>query len=359
MEDKANIYQGTFVDLFAGIGGFRIAFNNEGFKCVFSSEINKHCQKVYFDNYNELPYGDITTINPKDIPDFDILTGGFPCQPFSICGKRRGFEDTRGTLFFNICNIIKEKQPKVVVLENVKHLIHHDNGNTFKVIIESLEDLGYWVEYKILNAKDFGVPQNRERIIIVASKYKKFDFNKLQYNHTCSKIKDILDDRTENIKYLSKDEYTLLDGVRQQDSGLLFVGYRNKGIWKKGIRPNTEHLSRVHRQPNRIYSVEGIHPTIPSQETSGRFFIYLPEIDEVRKLTINECYKLMGFPADFKKSEIIGEAYKQIGNSVCVPLIQEIARQIHKQGLLDKDKSNELQRKTTRTFQQSLFAQVS
>lgn len=358
MEEKSNVHEGTFIDLFAGIGGFRIAFNNEGFKCVFSSEINKHCQEVYLKNYNELPYGDITKINPKDIPDFDILTGGFPCQPFSICGKRKGFEDTRGTLFFNICNIIKEKQPKVIVLENVKHLIHHDNGNTFRVIIESLEDLGYLVEYKILNAKDFGVPQNRERIIIVASKYKRFDFNKLHYNFNPPKIKDILDTNIENVQYLPKDEYTLLENIRQQDSGLLFVGYRNKGIWKKGIRPNTEHLSRVHRQPNRIYSAEGIHPTIPSQETSGRFFIYIPKIDKVRKLTINECYKLMGFPVNFKKSNITGEAYKQIGNSVCVPLIQEIVRQIKEQELLKEGMNNELQREIVRTIQQSVFAEV-
>ncbi len=353
---QENYSKGTFIDLFAGIGGFRIAFSNEGFQCVFSSEINKHCQEVYLNNYNELPYGDITKINPQDIPDFDILTGGFPCQPFSICGRRKGFEDTRGTLFFNICNIIKEKQPKVVVLENVKHLIHHDNGNTFKVIIESLEDLGYNTQYKILNAKDFGVPQNRERIIIVASKYGVFDFKKLCYKLHPPKLKDILDKDIENVQYLSKDEYTLLKDIRIQESGLLFVGYRNKGIWKKGIRPNTEHLSRVHRQPNRIYSIEGIHPTIPSQETSGRFFIYIPEIDEVRKLTINECYKLMGFPREFKKSSIIGEAYKQIGNSVCVPLIQEIARQIKIQGLLEEN--NEPQRKVIRTIQQSLFAQV-
>lgn len=357
MKEKPNKFQGTFIDLFAGIGGFRMAFNNEGFKCVFSSEINKHCQEVYFNNYKELPYGDITKINPKDIPDFDVLTGGFPCQPFSISGKKRGFEDTRGTLFFNICSIIKEKQPKVVVLENVKHLIHHDKGNTLKVIIESLEDLGYWVTYKILNAKNFGVPQNRERIIIVASKFGKFDFNKLHYNMTLTKLKDILDENIENVQYLPKQEYTLIDNVRSQDSGLLFVGYRNKGIWKKGIRPNTEHLSRVHRQPNRIYSIDGIHPTISSQETSGRFFIYLPEIDEVRKLTINECYKLMGFPANFKKSNIIGEAYKQIGNSVCVPLIQEIARQIRQQDLLiDSTLRNY---KPIRYEQQTLFAKVS
>lgn len=351
-----NFNKGTFIDLFAGIGGFRLAFVQEGFQCVFSSEINKHCQQVYFENYNEIPQGDITKIDPADIPDFDMLTAGFPCQPFSICGRRKGFEDTRGTLFFNICNIIKEKQPKVVVLENVKHLIHHDGGNTFKVIIQSLEELGYYVEYKILNAKNFGVPQNRERIIIVAAKLKPFNFNKISYKFNVSSMRAILDEETPNMQYLEKNEYTLLKEIRQQESGLIFIGYRNKGIWKKGIRPNTEHLSRVHRQPNRIYSCDGIHPTLPSQETSGRFFIYLPEIDKVRKLTLNECYKLMGFPESFKKSKIMGEAYKQIGNSVCVPMIQEIAKQINLQGLLEE--SNEPQRKVTRIIQKSLFAQV-
>src|SRR5574344_1772915 len=331
MISSEKIPENTFIDLFAGIGGFRLAFNNEGFKCVFSSEINKHCQQGYFDNYKELPYGDITKMNPEEVPDFDILTARFPCQPFSICGRRKGFEDTRGTSFFNICNIIKIKNPKVLVLENVKHLIHHDNGKTFKVIIESLEELGYCVRYKLLNAKDFGVPQNRERIISFAIKYGTFNFNALHYNTKQPKIKDILDSNIET-DYLDKSEYTLIENIRQQESGLLFVGYRNKSIWKKGVRPNTEHLSRVHRQPNRIYSINGIHPTIPSQETSGRFFIYIPEINKVRKLTINECYKLMGFPTNFKKNSIIGEAYKEVGNSVCVPLIQEIAKQIKIQG---------------------------
>lgn len=354
--DNSNKQKNTFIDLFAGIGGFRLAFNNAGFDCIFSSEINKHCQEVYFNNYHDLPNGDITKIDPINIPDFDILTGGFPCQPFSICGKQKGFEDTRGTLFFNICNIIKVKQPKVVVLENVKHLIHHDKGHTFTVIIESLKDLGYFVEYKILNAKHFGVPQNRERLIIVASKLKPFDFSKINYSKKQLKINDILDKNSDDFQILDKTEYTMIKDIREQESGLLFVGYRNKGIWKKGIRPNTEHLSRVHRQPNRIYSSEGIHPTIPSQETSGRFFIYIPQNNIVRKLTLNECYKLMGFPENFIKSNIRGEAYKQIGNSVCVPLIQEIANQIKKQKLLgDLDES---QRKIDRNIQQGEFANI-
>lgn len=345
----------TFIDLFAGIGGFRLAFEKEGFNCVFSSEINESCRKVYAKNFNEVPYGDITQVIPEDIPDFDILTAGFPCQPFSICGKRKGFNDTRGTLFFNLCEIISAKTPKVVVLENVKHLIHHDGGRTLKVIIESLEELGYFVDYKILNAKNFGVPQNRERIIIIGSKFGLFSFNKIRRNITTPPVLRNFLDKDNDFDYLNQNEYTLIKDIRPQESGLLFVGYRNKGIWKKGIRPNTEHLSRVHRQPNRIYSIDGIHPTIPSQETSGRFFIHIPEKNKVRKLTINECYRLMGYPENFKKSTITGEAYKQIGNSVCVPLIQELARQIKEQGLLNK---NESSRKITRGVQQSLFAGV-
>lgn len=147
------------------------------------------------------------------------------------------------------------------------------------------------------------------------------------------KLKHFLDKKN-NFEYLNKEEYTILEKYTVQKTGLIFIGYRNKNIWKKGIRPNTEHLSRVHRQPNRIYSVEGTHPTLPSQESSGRFFIYLPEENKVRKLTINECYRIMGFPDDFEKSDVLSDQYKQIGNSVCIPMIEEIAREIKNQGLL-------------------------
>ena len=153
--------QYKFIDLFAGIGGFRQGFEDVGFHCVFTSEMNLQCQQVYEANFGEKPFGDITKIRPADIPDFDILLGGFPCQPFSISGRKMGFEDTRGTLFFDICQIIDEKQPSIVVLENVKHLIHHDKGQTFDTILRSLMSLGYNVTHKILNAKDFGLPQNR------------------------------------------------------------------------------------------------------------------------------------------------------------------------------------------------------
>lgn len=340
-----------FIDLFAGIGGFRQGFEKAGFQCVFTSEIDKSCQEVYKNNYDEFPHGDITKIESNKIPDFDILLGGFPCQPFSISGRKKGFEDTRGTLFFDICRIIEEKHPKIVVLENVKHLIHHDKKRTFKVILESLNNLGYNVSYKILNARNFGLPQNRERIFIIACKNNYFNFNELKYKKNVI-LRDFLDKKG-NFEYLSSDEYTLIDNPKKQESGLIFIGYRKKNIWKKGIRENTEHLSRVHRQPNRIYSVDGTHPTIPSQETSGRFFIYIPEENKVRKLTINECYRIMGFSDDFKKHSSLTEQYKQIGNSVAIPVIEAIAQSIIKQNLL----SNEPQRETITNFQ-SLFQHI-
>lgn len=342
--------QYKFIDLFAGIGGFRRGFEDAGFKCVFTSEINKHCKDVYEDNYGDRPFGDITKIEPNEIPDFDILLGGFPCQPFSISGKKMGFEDTRGTLFFDICQILKVKSPKLIVLENVKHLIHHDKGRTFKVILQSLADLGYNVTYKILNAKDFGLPQNRERIFIIGSKKKFFDFNELKNKNKVS-LREFLDKDTV-FEFLDKSEYTLIKHPKVQQSGLLFVGYRNKNTWKNGIRENTEHLSRVHRQPNRIYSIDGTHPTIPSQETAGRFFIYIPELDAVRKLTINECYKIMGFEENFKKHKNTAEQYKQIGNSVAIPVIREIAKSINQQKLLLND---EPQRKIIGDLQSLLF----
>ncbi len=324
----------TFIDLFAGIGGFRLGFEKAGYQCVYSCEIDSACQEVYFNNFGEKPQGDITKINIDDIPDFDVLTAGFPCQPFSICGKRQGFEDTRGTLFFHICEIIEAKKPSVVLLENVKYLIHHDKGITLDIILYSLEYLGYLVDYKLLNAKDFNLPQNRERIIIFATKHKKFDFNLIPQSKLIKKLSNYLCKKGD-FEYLKKSEYTLIDNPKQQPSGLIFAGYRNnKTTWKKGVRPNTQHLSRVHHQPNRIYSVEGVHPTIPSQETSGRFFIYIPQESKVRKLTIKECYRIMGFPDDFKTHESLAECYKQIGNSVCVPMIYQLAIQIKKQDLL-------------------------
>lgn len=328
----------TFIDLFCGIGGIRIGMESQGFKCVMSSDINTECQRTYQENFNELPLGDITKINEKNVPNHDILCAGFPCQPFSISGKQKGFDDTRGTLFFEICRIINEKRPKVVFLENVKHLVYHNHGHTLEVILKKLEDLEYKVSWKVLNGSDFGVPQNRERIIIVGSKVGKFDFSKIQ-TVPRGRLIDFLDSEG-NFEYLNPEEYTLLNETKQQPgSGLIFAGYRNKSIRKVGVRPGTEHLSRVHKQPNRIYSVYGIHPTLPSQETSGRYFI-LTEDNRVRKLTINECWTIMGFPKNYKKISSLGEQYKQLGNSVCVPMISAVAKEIKNQFFKEVNKND-------------------
>ena len=322
-----------FIDLFAGIGGFRRGFEDNGYECLFSSEIDTHAQEMYTFNYNDKVYSDITQIDEKDIPNHNVLLAGFPCQPFSIAGEKRGFNDTRGTLFFDIERILKEKKPTAVVLENVKHFKSHDGGNTLKVVLRALENLGYTTNWQVLNAKDFGVPQNRERTIIIgALNGVKFDFSKLTTKSSIF-IKDILEEDREDFEYLEKDEYTLISNPKRQPSGLIFVGYRNKNIRTKGVRENTKHLSRVHKQPNRIYSSDGTHPTLSSQESSGRYYIY--HNGRVRKLTIKECYRLMGFSDDFRLIGSKTKLYNRIGNSIVIPMVREIAKEVKLQ-ILDK-----------------------
>jgi len=316
----------SFIDLFAGIGGFRIPMQELGGKCVFSSEFNYHAQRAYELNFGEVPFGDITKLNVDLVPKHDVLCAGFPCQPFSISGKMKGFEDTRGTLIYNVFKIIEKRKPSVVLLENVKHLVYHDKKRTLTIVIQHLEELGYIVSKKVLNASDFGVPQNRERIIIIGHKKKKFDFSQLKTKQKPI-LKDFLDE--ENDFEFLDEPYTILEEKKTQDSGLIFAGYRNKTIRKAGVRPGTEHLSRVHKQPNRIYSTDGVHPALPSQESSGRFWIW--HENKVRKLTIEECYRIMGFPDKFKLINNRSELYRQVGNSVSIPMIKEVAREIKNQ----------------------------
>lgn len=318
-----------FIDLFSGIGGFRLGLESIGAKCVFSAEVDEHAVNMYKENFGDNAYCDITKVNPKDIPDFDILCAGFPCQSFSVCGKQKGFYDNiRGTLFFDIYRILKEKKPKAFILENVKNLKTHDKGNTLFVMLKSLNEIGYAVSYKVLNAKDFGVPQNRERIIIIGNiEGKLFDFNRLNEKKIFS-MKPFLDVEG-NFEYLKPEEYTILDKKYikyQEKSGLVFCGYRNKKIRKKGVREGTQHLSRVHKQPNRIYSSEGVHPTLASQEQSGRYWIY--NENKVRKLTIRECFRFMGFPDNFKLIGSNSNLYQRIGNSICVNMVEAIAKEI-------------------------------
>ena len=322
-----------FIDLFAGIGGFRVAGEQNGGSCAFSSEVNKDAAETYAMNHGDKPAGDIVAIDASDIPQHDVLFGGFPCQPFSICGHLKGFDDVRGTLFFEILRIAAHHRPRCLVLENVKNFKNHDKGNTIAVVINSLEQLGYRVTYKVLNAVGFGLPQNRERTIIVASLGTSFDFDQLNLKRR-GKLLDILE-KDSDFQYLDEREYTLLPEKLikvQPQTGLRFVGYRNRNLRKVGVREGTEHLSRVHKQPNRIYCASGTHPTLAAGESSGRYWISLD--GRVRKLTLRECYRLQGFHDGFRVHPTLTAAYKQIGNSVPIPMISEVIRSAIKQGII-------------------------
>lgn len=221
-------------------------------------------------------------------------------------------------------DIIAQKKPKIVILENVKHIKHVSKGVVFKYIISSLEALEYKVSCQLVNAKDYGVPQNRERwIFIGVLAGKKYEFKMVKNKQTL--LRDVIQKDGE-FTYL-EESYTLIDKPKIQPSGLKFVGYRNKKIRTTGVKEGTYHLSRVHKQPNRIYSIDGIHPTLPSQESSGRFWILL-ECGRVRKMTVLECFRVMGFKDTFKKPVSEGSLYRQIGNSVCVPMVKSIVKDI-------------------------------
>ncbi len=321
----------TFIDLFAGIGGFRLGLQRAGGRCVFSSEWDEYAQQTYLANFGEMPHGDITReeIKGKVPAGYDVLAAGFPCQPFSISGHMRGFEDTRGTLVYEVFDIAQRTKPRIVLLENVKHLKYHDKGHTLHAITESLRGLGYGVSWGVLNASDFGVPQNRERIIIVGIRGGgSFDFSGLLGDGRKPTLRDFLESDGP-FEYLD-EPYTLLTEIRRQPSGLIFAGFRNKKLRKRGVLPGTEYLSRVHKQPNRIYDAEGVHPALPSQETSGRFWILVDGC--VRKLTVAECYRIMGFPDGFRRVVPLAEQYREVGNSICVPMVAAIGQELLRQG---------------------------
>ena len=301
------------IDLFAGIGGTRLGFHQTGrVASVFSSEINKYSVKTYKANFNDEPKGDITKIDSEDIPDFDILVAGCPCQAFSQAGKKLGFEDTRGTLFFEIARILKDKRPKAFLLENVKNLTLHDHGNTFKTITDTLKSLDYEVYYHLFKAKDFGVPQNRERIYIVGfdkkqvPNYQSFVFPIPPKTET--KIKNILDNTVD-------DKYTLSDKlwaghkarkIKNQNNGKGF-GY----TLFSGDDPYTNTLSaRYYKDGSEI---------LISQKNKNP-----------RRLTPRECARLQGFPENFIIPVSDTQAYQEFGNSVAVPVIHAIAEQILK-----------------------------
>lgn len=301
-----------FIDLFAGIGGIRLGYESVGYECVFSSEWDEFACKTYEANFGERPHGDITKIDPNDIPDHDILLAGFPCQPFSIIGDKEGFgHETQGTLFFNIEEILKVKRPRAFMLENVRNLTAHDGGRTFKVIIHHLEALGYKVYHKVLNALDFGVPQKRERIIIVGFLDDvEFEFPAPIPKEDRKKIADIL----EPAEAIDKS---------------LFV--------KPEIRDRREAAMKV--RPDYVYIThENVAGSITPHDFScalraGASSNYLL-INNERRPSARELLRIQGFPETYKVVVSYAQIRKQTGNSVAVPVIAAVAKQVKK--ALDK-----------------------
>ncbi len=306
-----------FIDLFAGIGGIRLAFQNLGGKCVFTSEWNTYAKKTYEANFGEVPFGDITQINEKDIPDHDILLGGFPCQPFSIAGvskknalgREHGFLDkTQGTLFFDVARIIKAKKPKAFLLENVKNLLSHDKGNTFAVIKKTLSELGYSVHFKVLDGQFF-VPQHRERIFIVGFRKaifkggEKFEFP--SFAKSTKKIKDILDEKVDPKYTLSYKLWSYLQAYSKK--------HKEMG---NGFGFGLVNLEGISRTMSARYYKDGAEILIPQNEKCPR------------RLTPRECARLQGFPESFIIPVSDNQAYKQFGNSVTVPLINAVGKKL-------------------------------
>ncbi|MEI7597432.1 MAG: DNA cytosine methyltransferase [Bacteroidota bacterium] len=322
-------YTFKFIDLFAGIGGFRLAMQNLGGKCVFTSEWDKEAQRTYRANFGEVPFGDITKEETKKfIPDgFDVLCAGFPCQAFSIAGKRGGFEDTRGTLFFDVAEIIKRKKPKAIFLENVKGLRNHNGGKTLETILNVLRnDLNYFVpEPQIINAKEFGVPQNRERIYIVGFR-KDTGITEFEYPKPINKKVAFSQVKEQNVpptKYYLSTQYvqTLINHkARHENKGNGF-GYE---IIPDNDIANAIVVGGMGRERNLVYDhrITDFTPTTHIKGTVNR--------EGIRKMTPREWARLQGFPDNYIIPVADASAYKQFGNSVAVPAIQATANEILK-----------------------------
>lgn len=295
-----------FIDLFAGIGGIRLPFDELGYKCVFSSEWDKAAATTYHANFGEWPAGDITRIAASDIPSHDLLLAGFPCQAFSIMGKMQGFEDTRGTMFFEIARILKEHNPRAILLENVKQLTTHDHGHTFRTILKTLDELGYHTQWHTLNALDFGLPQKRERVIIVGFKDAgnaamfNFNFPRLKYN-----LASILEPDSEVDPSLFASDKILNKRIERTAGKQIFY----PSIWHENKAGNISILD--HSCALR----------------TGASYNYLL-INGVRRPSSRELLRLQGFPDSYRIVVSHAEIRRQTGNSVAVPMIRAIARKM-------------------------------
>lgn len=310
----------TFIDLFAGIGGTRLGFEGVGGKCVFTSEWDQFAQKTYFANFGETPFGDITKLKTRDIPDFDVLLAGFPCQPFSSIGKRQGFlHATQGTLFYDVARIIQDKRPSGFMLENVQGLITHDGGNTLKTIVKSLEELNYSIQYKLINAADFGVPQMRKRIYIVG-----FDKTK-DANTDKFKFPLGLPDKHANIgEFIEKDADKKYSISKHLQQSYLFK--------KDDGRPRLVDATTKGPAKTLVASYHKI------QRLTGTFVKDGPT--GIRLFTEDECKAQMGFPSDFKIPVSRTQMYRQFGNSIAVPVVSAIAKNM--KSIISELKSQEV-----------------
>ena len=320
LEIKDKYFTGwTFIDLFAGLGGFHLALASLGAKCVYANEWDTAAQEVYAENFGIVPDGDITQIDEKTIPNHDILCAGFPCQAFSISGKQKGFEDSRGTLFFDVARIVKKKKPKIVFMENVKNFATHDNGKTLAVVKSTMEELGYQFNQKVLNAVDFGIPQKRERIYMVCFRNDLMvkDFAYPKPFELVRHVEDILLHDVSMVKHL----YVNRPDTYYKDT--ICAEYSDKAI----------RLGTVNKggQGERIYSTKGIAITLSAYgggvfaKTGGYLIDGTP-----RRLHPRECARLMGYPDSYKICRRDTQAYKQFGNSVVIDVLQLIGIQMGK-----------------------------
>ena len=319
-----------FIDLFSGIGGFRLALEKLNHKCVFSADNDKYSCETYYKNFKEYPFIDITKFSPKLIPDHDILCAGFPCQPFSIAGKRKGFDDTRGTLFFDIVRILKEKRPKIFILENVKGLVNHDKGKTFKKILNVLskkvngkkiklnrENLGYNVFWNVLNSYNFNVPQNRERVFIIGFRDQSIDFKFPKNLKLKNTLNDIIKFKPKKIRRISKLSKGYIDKHLRKHKNYNKIKNLNYLV------ANEVRKSRCH------FRFDNISPCLTTKMgTGGNNVPYL--VNQNRFYTLEECLLIQGFPKNFKLTNNYTESLKQIGNSVSVPVINSLIKQIKK-----------------------------
>jgi DNA (cytosine-5)-methyltransferase 1 len=304
-----------FIDLFAGIGGFRLALESHGGVCVFSSEWDKNSQDTYQANFGERPQGDITKIQVNEIPSHDVICGGFPCQAFSISGKQKGFEDARGTLFYDVARIAEAHRPKVLFLENVKNLVRHDSGKTLRIILGTLDNLGYNTHWKVLVSSDYGVPQARERIYIVAFR-KDLNSSSFRFPEPSGHVmvvKDILETGIDESQYeIKRDDITIIQREVENVRRPRQIGKINKG-----------------GQGERIYSIDAAGITLSAYGggAASKTGAYLVG-NQVRKLSPRECARMQGFPENYKVHPNKNLAYKQFGDSVSVPVLRDIFGQI-------------------------------